>query len=91
MKRNFYLVIRTLRKFLNEKELPFCQMVFKDSDVVDHLADKLFTYNNRNPNPFTAMCDFYESLDTEHQLMFDEWFNREMDAVESRTTPYPTA
>ena len=93
MKRNFYLVIQTMRPFTIMESGPLCDLIFADSDVKDHIADKLHTYRNRysHPTNMMAIFDLYESLDHEHHVMFDKWFNAEMDKVNERTyytSPY---
>jgi hypothetical protein len=88
MRRNFYLVIHAMRKYSNFTEPKLIELIFPESDVRDHLADKLYTCNNRTESYFIALYDFYMSLDTEHQLMFDKWANAEFDQVNKDTTPY---
>jgi hypothetical protein len=90
MKRNFYLALTAIRPFLDMDAKEFAYLAFADSDVKDHLADKIQTYRNRRSNgsdPY-ILIDLYQSLDTEHQIMFDQWFETELEKVNSKTIPY---
>lgn len=88
MKRTFYLVITVLRNHSNMRELELIRTIFPGSDVQEHLANKLFTYSNRNPNFYTSLLDFYEGLDNEHQLLFDLWMDKQMNELNQRTIPH---
>lgn len=87
MKRYFYLAFKVMRGFSNIIEPDFIAMVFPRSDVQPHLCDKLYTCKRRKEpnNDVMVMFDFYESLDEEHQLWFDQWFNAEMAKVNATT------
>lgn len=88
MIRQFYITIKAIEPltFLTEPEV--IEILLKESDVKSHLTDKLFTYNNRNDNKIIALIDFYLSLDTEHQIMFDSAVNAMIEDVNSRTVQY---
>lgn len=88
MKRQFYLTMKAIEELQFLDEPIVIEKLLKDSDVKDHLTDKLFTYNNRSGNKITALMDFYLSLDTEHQMMFDTSVNALIDAVDKKTIPY---
>lgn len=88
MKRQFYITIKAVEPltFLSEPEV--IEKLLKDSDVRDHLTDKLFTYNNQIKNKIDALMTFYLSLDTEHQIMFDTAMNGLIDEVNAKTVQY---
>lgn len=88
MKRQFYITIKAIEPltFLSEPEV--IEKLLKDSDVKDHLTDKLFTYNNQIKNKIDALMTFYLSLDTEHQIMFDTAMNGLIDEVNAKTVQY---
>lgn len=68
MERNFYLVIKVLTKHLfYTNNIPaFIELVFSESDVKSHLADKLQYYQTRGSDTFISLLIFYESLDAYH-------------------------
>lgn len=90
MKRNFYLVMKVLSKHIYyTTNIPaFIELVFSESDVKSHLADKLYTYQNRGSDSFISLLDFYESLDAYHQFHFDNWLNDEMNILNRTTTQH---
>lgn len=90
MKRNFYLVMKVLCKhiYYSNNITQFIALVFPESDVQDHLADNLKTYQNRGSDPFISLLDFYESLDNYHQYHFDNWLNDEMNILNRTTTQH---
>jgi len=93
MKRNFYLTITAMRKAQvepTEAELiPFVEKVFPVSDVQSHIADKLHgKIVKSGGNWLVALLNFYESLDTDHQVMFDIWANQEIDKQDNQTVQY---
>jgi hypothetical protein len=89
MKRNYYLAITAMRKFANYKESQLIEIIFPKSDVKEHLTDKLLVSRLRYDIFLNALVEFYESLDTPHQYWFDEWANKEIEATEKKTSPYP--
>lgn len=88
MIRQFYITIQACEKFTFMEEPEVIELLLKDSDVKDHLADKLHTYNNWNDNKILALMNFYVSLDTEHQIMFDTSMNALIDAVNCKIIQY---
>lgn len=79
-----------MRPFCMLQEKPLIELIFPQSDVKEHLMDKLFTYRNRCENPASVLpiFNFYESLDAEHQIWFDMWFNNEVLKTEAKTIPH---
>lgn len=88
MIRQFYITIKAVEPltFLTEPEV--IEKLLPESDVKSHLVDKLFTYNNRFKQKIDALFEFYLSLDTEHQIMFDTSMNALIQDVNSKTIQY---
>lgn len=88
MKRQFYITIKAIEPLAFLKEPEVIEILLKESDMKDHLTDKLFTYNNQLSNKIDALMTFYLSLDTEHQIIFDLNMNRLIDEVNAKTIQY---
>lgn len=89
MKRNFYLVMEAVsRKVDFHEPRNFINLVFASSDVKDHLLDKFNRKLELKTCWINGLFDFYMSIDTFHQIMFDDWFNKEIAALELTTIPH---
>lgn len=89
MKRHFYLVMRVLREkleWIDAKEI--VEKIFPDSDVKQHLIYKLSGYIRSRDSVSNGLFDFYDMLDSENQLIFDVYFNKEIAALESKIIPH---
>jgi hypothetical protein len=90
MKRNFFLAIEAMRKFADRTPEDLVEIIFPFSDVREHLVDRMITHRVRqlHHNFHVALCDFYVSIDDQHQRWFDEWANAEIEKTDSRTVQY---
>jgi hypothetical protein len=89
MKRNFYLVLSAVRELRDLNAYSVIETIFPDSDMRDHLQDKLSACYSYGGDMLYQILSFYEKLDHHHQRTIDEWVNSRMDDLEKRTTPYP--
>lgn len=88
MKRNFYLCIKAVEPLTNVTSTEFIHTVFQSSDVKEHLINKLTSIKSTYQNPFVAMLSLYERLDSDHQMMFDNFINREIEKIDKTTIQY---
>jgi 5S rRNA maturation endonuclease (ribonuclease M5) len=89
MKRNFYLVLETLRRIQHAADVAdiptLIDAAFQGSDVKNHLCKKLEEFISRYKNLNTALLELYISVDHPHQAMFDSWINQKIDTLEAVT------
>ena len=78
---NFFLTSTVIKNFRNTKEEYLIKLIFPDSDIKDHLVEKLY----RSGDDYaTSLIYFYEMLDTDLKKQFDNWFDNEVEILKNK-------
>lgn len=86
MKRNFYLILEVARKELSHRDpKEAIELIYPDSDIKDHLVYKLSEKIAKTPFYIMGWLNFYESLDSQNQFIFDSWFNAQVELLDAKT------
>jgi len=89
MIRQFYITIKAIEPLAYLEAEALIDILFPHSDVKEHLVGKYLSIKaNYNNNPIMGIFNFYERLDSEHQLWFDTYLNRKIEEVNAKTIQY---
>lgn len=91
MKRNFYLVMEVIRRKLpQESPQEIIETIFPTLDkwLKNHLVYKFNEGKSKHTPFFIALLNLYMALDSENQLIFDNWFNKEIDKLDANTAQH---
>lgn len=88
MRRNYYLVMAIAQRLAVKESAAVIYQIFPEADERDHLIKKLEETRPKRQCFFNALLDFYMLLDRENQMVFDRWYNKELDALERQTLPH---
>lgn len=78
---NFFLTSTVIKNFRNTKEEYLIKLIFPNSDIKEHLVEKLY----RSGNDYaTSLIYFYEMLDTDLKKQFDNWFDNEVEILKNK-------